>query len=724
MAGLPTLHTLNVALGADGIAVLSIDVPGRAMNVLTPQLQADLAVAIEHVIADSGLRGAVITSGKAGGFVAGADITDLVKLFDAGLTAKQGAEMSRSFSKQLRRLETGGKPIACAINGLALGGGFELALACHYRVLAEDASVGLPEVGLGLLPGAGGTQRVPRLIGIEKAEPLLLTGKPVKAAEALKLGLVDAVVPTAGVVAKAREWLLASPKPTQPWDEKGYRIPGGAGPQASHAARTFTAGTALTAQNTQRNYPAPLAILSCLYEGTQVAFDTGLGIESKYFGQLVAGAVARNMMRTLFLNKGAADKLVARPKDIAKTRVARLGVLGAGMMGAGIAYVSARAGVDVVLLDSTLEQAEKGKQYSAALEQKRVARADIAQPQANALLARIIPTIDYADLANCDLVVEAVFESRGVKAEVTGRAGGAMDETAVLASNTSTLPISDLAAAFPRQADFLGLHFFSPVDKMPLVEVILGRKTSRETLAKALDFVGQLKKTPIVVNDSPGFYTSRVFGAYFQEGLLMLGEGFLPALIENSARAAGMPVPPLAICDEVSMDLQLEVIEQNLADGQMQSPHLPAVLSILRKMVLEFKRLGRRGGAGFYDYLPNGTKHLWPELGTHFPVAADQPAVESLKKRFLYIQALEAARCIEAGVVTRASDADLGSILGVGFPAWTGGTLSFIDMVGISEFVAQCQRFAVLHGPRFKPSAYLEDRAVKEEAFHSTPAVD
>jgi 3-hydroxyacyl-CoA dehydrogenase/enoyl-CoA hydratase/3-hydroxybutyryl-CoA epimerase len=719
------VHTLNVVVGTDGVAIITIELPDRAITVLTPELQAELAAAVERVIGDSALRGAIITSSKPGVFVAGADITQLVKLFGEGLTAKQGAELSRSFSMQLRRLETGGKPIACAINGLALGGGFELALACHYRVLAEEASVGLPEVGLGLLPGAGGTQRVPRLIGIEKAEALLLTGKPVRAAEAFKLGLVDAVVPAVDVIEKAREWLLSSPKATQPWDEKGYKIPGGAGPQASHAARTFTAATALAAQNTQRNYPAPLAILSCLYEGTQVGLDVGLAIESKYFGQLIAGPVARNMMRTLFINKGAADKLAARPKGFEKTRVSRLGVLGAGMMGAGIAYVAAKAGIDVVLMDSTLEQAEKGREYSAAVEQKKVARGEIGRHETDALLARIMPTTDYADLAHCDLVVEAVFESRSVKAEVTGRAGSALGPAAVFASNTSTLPISELAAAFARPTDFIGLHFFSPVDKMPLVEVILGRQTSSATLAKALDFIGQIKKTPIVVNDSPGFYTSRVFGAYFQEGLLMLSEGVLPALIENSARAAGMPVGALAICDEVSIDLQLKVIEQNIADGQIQSPQLPMVLSILRKMVMEFKRPGRRGGAGFYDYLPDGKKRLWPDLATHFPVTANQPDVESLKKRFLYIQALEAARCLEAQVITRPSDADLGSVLGVGFPAWTGGTLSFIDMVGISSFVAECERFAVLYGPRFEPSAYLRARAGRQEAFHSsTVAVD
>lgn len=705
-------------MDADGIAVIAIDLPDRAVNVLTPLLQAELLEAVEQLFDHVEVRGIVITSGKAGAFMAGADINVLVDMFEHGCTANQGSQLSRSFSRQLRRLETGGKPVACAMNGLALGGGFELALACHYRVLADDASVGLPEVGLGLLPGAGGTQRLPRLIGIEKAEPLLLTGKPVKAVEALKLGLVHAIAPADDVLGAARAWLLATPSTTQPWDEKGFRVPGGSGPQAAHAARTFTAATALAAQNTQRNLPAPLAILSCLYEGTLVGFDTGLSIESKYFGQMLASPVARNLIRTLFINKGEADKLVARPEGIAKSRVARLGVLGAGMMGAGIAYVAAKAKIDVVLLDSTSEQAEKGRYHTAKLEQKKLARGDVTQAQVDALLARITPTTDYTDLAECDLVVEAVFESRSVKAEVAGLAGNRLSATAVFASNTSTLPITELAAAFPRPANFIGLHFFSPVDKMPLVEVIVGRETSRQTLARALDFVGQIKKTPIVINDSPGFYTSRVFGSYFQEGLLMLAEGVAPALIENAARAVGMPVGPLAVCDEVTMELQLKVIEQNLADSHMQTAQLPAVLAVLRKMVLECKRIGRRAGAGFYDYLADGSKQLWPDLGVHFPVAEKQPDVEELKQRFLHIQALETVHCAAAEVINRPADADLGSILGVGFPAWTGGTLSYIDTLGLPTFVAQCERLAQRHGPRFEPPAYLRDKASRGELFH------
>ncbi|MFY9329231.1 MAG: 3-hydroxyacyl-CoA dehydrogenase NAD-binding domain-containing protein [Georgfuchsia sp.] len=721
---------LTLSVDKDGIALIVFDLPGRPMNVLTPEFQSELAQAVETVAADAAVKGAILTSGKAGSFIAGADIRQLAESFDQGISAKEGAALSGHLSKIFRRLETCGKPFACAINGVALGGGFEIALACHYRVLAEDASVGQPEVNLGLLPGGGGTQRVPRLIGIEPSLQFLLLGKHLPAREALKLGLVHAVAKSTEVVEKARQWLLTSPNATQPWDDKGYRIPGGAGALAHHAPRSFIAGTAIVAQTTQRNYPAPLAILSCIYEGTQRQMDVGLRIESKYFGQLLSGVVARNLMRTLFINKGTADKLVRRPEGVAKSKVQKLGILGAGMMGAGIAHVSAAAGIDVVLLDSTIEQAEKGKQYSVKLLQKNLDRGKTTPEKVAAQLARIKPTTDYADLAACDLVIEAVFENRAVKKGVTAKAAAAMPETAIFASNTSTLPITGLAEAYPKPQDFIGLHFFSPVDKMPLVEVIVGRKTSQVTLARALDYVAQIKKTPIVVNDSPGFYVNRLFVAFFQEGVLMLEEGVAPALIENAGRMAGMPVGPLAVSDEITLELQLKVIEQNITDGNMASPDLPRVFAVLEMMVNELHRIGRRGGAGYYDYaadkaapLADGRmKGLWPGLAKHFPVKAAQPEVEEVKTRLLYIQALEAARCLEAGVVEHPADADIGSILGIGFPAWTGGALSFIETVGMAAFVKECDRLADRYGERFRPSAWLRQRAEKSELFYPMPA--
>ena len=712
------MKTMNLTVDGDGIALIVIDLPGRPMNVMTPEFLTDLDDLAKRLASDATIKGALLTSGKTGSFVAGADLKDLVQEFDRGITPAKGAQISRHGNDILRRLETCGKPVAVAINGLALGGGFELTLACHYRVLAEHGSVGLPEVNLGLLPGGGGTQRLPRLIGIEKAAPLLLGGTTIKAPEALKLGLVHAVAPADELVAHARAWLLNSPKASQPWDEKGFTIAGGAGPLAPHAGRTFVVGTAVTAQNTQRNYPAPLAILSCIYEGTQLSIDAGLRIEAKYFGKLLASAVARNMIRTLFINKGKADKLSRRPQGIAVGKVRKLGIVGAGMMGSGIAYVSAAAGMDVVLLDSTQQAAEKGKQYSSVLLQKALARGKTTQDKVDALLARIVPTTDYAALSDVDLVVEAVFEDRKVKAEVTGKVDSVLHKGGVFASNTSTLPISSLAETFSRGADFIGLHFFSPVDKMPLVEVIKGRKTSPATLAKALDYVAQIRKTPIVVNDSPGFFTSRVISTYTQEGVLMLTEGVDPALIENAARSAGFPVGPLTIADEVSLELQLNVLRQNIEDGQLKTPDLPRVIEVLQRMVVDLKRTGRRAGAGYYEYPPNGRKHLWSGLSTHWPATAEQPGVEEVKERFLLVQALEAARCVEEGVIEAPGEGDIGSILGIGFPTWTGGVISYIDTLGTTAFVARCHALAAKHGSRFKPSAWLESRADRGENFH------
>jgi 3-hydroxyacyl-CoA dehydrogenase / enoyl-CoA hydratase / 3-hydroxybutyryl-CoA epimerase len=717
-------QNLKVTTGADGVALLAIDLAGRPMNVLTPALLEELAAAIEQLLGDQSVKGIVLTSAKDGAFVAGADIKDMVHAYECGISAAEAAEYTQPLHRLSRRLETGGKPVACAINGLALGGGLELALACHYRVLANDAKavVGLPEVQIGLLPGGGGTQRLPRLIGIEKALPLLLTGRHVRPDEALQLGIVHALAEPAQMVDAARAWLAAQPSAVQPWDQKGYRVPGGAGPLAPHATRSFMAGTALTAQNSQRNYPAPLAILSCVYEGTQLSLDAGLRIEGKYFGRLLSGPVARNLMRTMFVNKGAADKLARRPKAPARTKVGRLGLLGAGLMGGGIAHVAAAAGIEVVLLDTTLEQAQKGRDYSARLLAKDLQKGKIGQDQLDARLARIKPTADYADLAGCDLVVEAVFENREIKAGVTRKTDAVIGSHAVFASNTSSLPITGLAQTFSRPADFIGLHFFSPVEKMPLVEVILGQQTSESTLARALDFVGQLRKTPIVVNDGYGFYTTRVFSTFAQEGQLMLDEGVAPALIENAARQAGMPVGPLAVSDEVTLELQLKGMEQRLADGIVLQPHQQRVLELVRRMVKQFKRIGRRGGAGFYDYPADGRKHLWSGLAQEFPLAATQPEVEELKQRLLCIQALEAARCFEEGVITDAADADLGSILGVGFPAWTGGALSFIDTVGIAQFVSMCEQLAARHGPRFAPSAWLIGRARRGEPWHPRAA--
>jgi 3-hydroxyacyl-CoA dehydrogenase/enoyl-CoA hydratase/3-hydroxybutyryl-CoA epimerase len=714
-------QNIRFSVDADGIALLAIDVAGRPMNVLTPGFQADLTECVEKVASDPAIKGAVICSAKSS-FMAGADIKDMVGAFARGTTAAQASEFSQSLHKLFRRMETCGKPIAAAINGVALGGGFELALACHYRVIEDGpkAGVGLPEVTIGLLPGGGGTQRVPRLIGIPEALRVITEGKQLAPADALKKGLVHEVAPAAEIVERARQWILKGAEGIQPWDKKGFKIPGGAGQTSPAAAQAFMVGAALTARTTMRNYPAPAAILSCVYEGTQVPIEQGLRIESKYFGKLLSGPVARNLMRTMFVNKGLADKLSRRPAAPPKSQVRRLGILGAGMMGAGVAYVSARAGIDVVLLDSTAELAAKGKEYSQQLLAKDVSRGKRTQSDADAILARIKPSTSYADLAGADLVIEAVFENREIKADVTAKTEAVIAKNAVFASNTSTLPISGLAQASKRPAQFIGIHFFSPVDKMPLVEIILGKKTSDDTLARALDYVGQLRKTPIVVNDSRGFYTSRCFGTFCAEGAAMLQEGVNPALIENSAKMAGMPVGPLAVADEVTIDLQWKVIKQTEADLGRKFVK-PVSYDVVKKFVEELKRPGRRFGGGFYDYPQDAKKHLWPGLAEVYPRAAQQPSTEEVQKRLMYIQALETTRCMEEGVVTTAAEADLGSILGWGFPAWTGGTLSYIDTIGIRNFVAECERLAKRYGKRFKPSKWLRERAERDEPFHPAP---
>ena len=712
-------QNIRYSVDGDGIATLLIDVADRPMNVITPGFRKDLAECVEKVASDPAVRGAVIGSAKSS-FMAGADIKDMAAAFQRGLTAAEAAKFSGELNRLLRRLETCGKPFAAAVNGVALGGGFEVALACHYRVMADDpkSGVGFPEVKIGLLPGAGGTQRTPRLIGVTEALRLITEGRQLGAQDALKKGLVNEIAPAAELIQRARQWILKGGEGVQPWDKKGFRVPGGAGMASPAAAQTFMVGTALAAKTTMRNYPAPAAILSCVYEGTLLPMDAALAVESKYFGQLLAGPVARNLMRTMFINKGLADKLSRRPAGPPKSQVRRLGILGAGMMGAGIAHVSALAGMDVVLLDSTLELAAKGKDYSKQLLAKDVGRGKKTQADADAVLARIKPTASYDDLAGCDLVIEAVFENRDIKADVTRKTEAVIPKGAVFASNTSTLPITGLAQASKRPAQFIGIHFFSPVEKMPLVEVIVGKKTSDETLARALDYVAQLRKTPIVVNDSRGFYTSRCFGTFVNEGIAMLQEGVAPALIENGAKMAGMPVGPLAVGDEVTIDLSWKIMRQTEQDLGRRFQR-PVTYETVRKFVEELKRPGKRFGAGFYDYPKDAKKHLWPGLADVFPRAPMQLPVEEVEKRFLCIQALETARCMEEGVVTTAAEADLGSILGWGFPAWTGGTLSYIDTIGIRAFVAECDRLAKRYGKRFKPSKWLRERAKRNEPFHA-----
>jgi 3-hydroxyacyl-CoA dehydrogenase/enoyl-CoA hydratase/3-hydroxybutyryl-CoA epimerase len=711
-------NTIQYFVDRGGIALLTFDLPGKSMNVLTPELMQELDTLVERAAADDAVKGIVLTSGKQA-FIAGADIKDMVTAYDRGVTPREAYEFSYSLNRTLRKMETCGKPVAAAINGLALGGGLEVCLACHYRVLADHpkAVLGFPEVNIGLLPGAGGTQRTPRLIGFRNAATMVLQCRYQKPQEALEMGLVHELAPADQVVERARHWVLHEGDPVAPWDKKGFKMPHG-GLMSPATAQIFMAGNALVAKNTRHNYPAPIAAQSAMFEGCATSFDDGLKIESQYFGTLLAGPVARNMMRSLFVNKGKADKLARRPEGVEKSQVKKLGILGAGMMGAGIAYVSAQAGIEVVLLDTSQESAEKGKAYSEGLLRKAVERGKTTEDKASALLGLIKPTTNYHDLAGCDLVIEAVFENVKIKADVTAKTEAVVPETCIFASNTSTLPITGLAEASERPEQFIGLHFFSPVDKMPLVEVILGKKTNDEAIARSLDYVQQIRKTPIVVNDSRGFYTSRVFSTFTAEGITMLAEGVKPGLIENAARMTGMPVGPLAVTDEVTLELANKIGKETAA---ALGREYPGNLSeeVLHKMVDELDRKGKRFGKGFYDYPADAKKHLWDGLAGHFPVADEQPEVSELKKRFLTIQALETARCFEEGVLTHAEDADIGSIFGWGFPPYTGGTLSYIDTIGIREFVAECDRMAAAYGERFEASDWLRERAENGQDFFS-----
>jgi 3-hydroxyacyl-CoA dehydrogenase/enoyl-CoA hydratase/3-hydroxybutyryl-CoA epimerase len=709
---------IRLTIDADGIGLLVLDVPDAPLNPLSDLAIGQMDAALDSLLA-GGARGLVIGSAKRC-FAAGWNLKDLLELFAAGLPPAELARRTAGFSRFLRRLETAGIPVAAAINGFALGGSLELALACHHRVLADapDAVVGLPEVKVGLLPGGGGTQRLPRLIGARAALPLLLEGSSVPPAKALELGIVHALAPAAEVLERARGWVRAATEAKQPWDRPQYAVPGGATLASAEYSDLMMLATPSVAKAGYGNYPAPTQILAAVYEGLALPIDRGLSVERRCFATLAAGPVARNLIRTTFVNKGRADKLAQRPAGAPARPVTRLGVLGAGMMGGGLALVAAGRGLDAVVLDTSEELAARARAYSRRVLDRDVEKGRLARGDADAWLARIRPTTDYAALDGCEFVIEAVFENRAVKADVTRRAEERLDGRAVFATNTSTLPISGLAAASVRPERFIGMHFFSPVERMPLVEIIRGRATGDEALALALDLARVLGKTPIVVNDSRGFYTSRVFGTYIYEGQALLQEGVHPALIENAGRFAGMPVGPLAVMDEVSLELQYHVVKQAQADLGAAFVE-PVSWKLLRHFVEDLKRVGRKAGGGFYEYPAGGRKFLWPGLAREYPPAADQPSLELVKKRLLYIQALESARCLEEGVLTRPEDGDLGSVYGWGFPSWTGGTLSLIDTVGVRTFVDECRRFADRHGPRFEPGPQLLERAREGRAFHA-----
>ena len=710
--------TVTMDVDHDGIAVLTIDVKDKPMNVITADFDQDLGQCLESVISDEKIVGAVITSAK-NDFMAGADLKSMLPAL-RGLSDKSDVvEKVIASNQTMRKMETCGKPFVAAINGTALGGGLELTLACHYRIAVDrpDAVLGLPEVMVGLLPGGGGTQRLPRLIGVQAALELMTQGKHLKPLQAKGLGIVNELASKEELIDKAKAWIKDKGDAVQPWDKKGFKVPGGLDANKVGTIQTFSVVNALVAKNTNHNYPAPISIVSCVYEGCQIPIDSGLRIEAKYFVELLTGQVAGNMIRSLFINKQSADKLRARPEGVEKSKVTTLGMLGAGMMGSGIALVSARAGMNVVLLDSTEEQAAKGKQYTEKFLEKRVARKKMSSDDAAAMLDRIKVTTDYNDLESCELIIEAVFEDREIKAGVTQATEAVIAESAIFASNTSTLPISGLAEASKRPKSFIGLHFFSPVERMPLVEVILGKETSDEALARALDYVQQIKKTPIVVNDSRGFFTSRVFSMACNEANTMLTEGVSPALIENAARHAGYPVGPLAVQDETSIELGYKIHLQTMED--MGDAYKPASGWEVSAKLVELERLGKKYGKGFYDYPEGAKKRLWPGLADLFPVSDQQPDVEEVKSRLMTIQALDAYRCLEEHVLMSPDDGDIGSILGWGFPPWSGGVFSYIDTVGIEKFVERCDDYSQRLGERFTVPDSLREKANKKESFYS-----
>jgi len=705
--------------GQDGIVVLTLDMPGQSANTMNGAYREAMAATVQRLEAEKDdLAGVVITSAKKT-FFAGGDLNELIKVDKAH--AKDFYDGVLVLKAQLRRLETLGKPVVAAINGAALGGGWEICLACHYRVALDDKSVqlGLPEVTLGLLPGGGGVVRMVRMLGLEKALPYLLEGKKVRPQQALLAGLVNELAADRDeLLAKSRAWILANPDAKQPWDNKGYQIPGGT-PSSPKVAQMLAIAPSILRSKTQGCFPAPEKILCAAVEGAQVDFDTAHLIETRYFTELVTGQVAKNMIGTFWFQLNEINAGRSRPQGYAPYVTRKVGVLGAGMMGAGIAYVSASAGIDVVLKDINLAAAEKGKAHSAALLDKKVSRGQLTAEQRETTLARILPTASDDDLAGCDLIIEAVFEDRELKAKVSAAAQHVVGTDAVIASNTSTLPISGLATAVPDQAKFIGLHFFSPVDKMPLVEIIKGVRTSDATLARGFDFVLQIKKTPIVVNDSRGFFTSRVFGTFTNEGIAMLGEGVAAPMIETEARKAGMPVGPLAVSDEVSLSLMSHIRQQAAKDLQAEGKAVPThpATAVIDLLVNEYKRVGKAAGGGFYEYPNGGQKYLWPELKSRFERPDQRISPQDVRDRLLFIQAIETVRCVEEGVLMSTADANVGSIFGIGFAAWSGGALQFINQYGLNDFIARARYLAEQYGERFAPPALLLEKAAQGDTF-------
>ncbi|CBL46623.1 3-hydroxyacyl-CoA dehydrogenase [gamma proteobacterium HdN1] len=704
---------------SDNIVVLTMDMPGQSANTMNAAFTEAFDGVLTRLEKEEKLAGVVVASAKKT-FFAGGDLNDLIKVTPEN--AEQFYQATNVIKGHLRRLEKLKAPVVAAINGAALGGGLEICLACNYRIALNDRKIklGLPEVTLGLLPGAGGIVRMTRMLGLEAALPLLLEGKQLAPDAAKAAGIINEIADSPeDMLAKAKAWCKANANAQQPWDQKGYKVPGGT-PSTPALAQKLPIIPAFLLNKTKGCYPAPEAILSAAVEGLQVDFDTAIKIEGRYFVSLATGQVSKNMINAFFFNLQEINKGASRPKGVPVKPVKKVGILGAGMMGAGIAYVSAMSGIEVVLKDISDENAQKGKDYSVKLLAKRVSKGQMTQEKADGILAKIKPTGNAADLAGCDLVVEAVFEKRELKASVTKEAEAVMDANGTFASNTSSLPITGLAEASVRPEKFIGLHFFSPVDKMPLVEIICGKKTSQETLAHALDYVLQIKKTPIVVNDARGFFTTRVIGTYVNEGLRLLAEGAAASSIEMAAARAGFPIGTLAISDELNFttmrNIRLQAEKDLAAEGKSLPADDPSKI-ILDTMIDKLGRTGKLGGAGFYEYPQAGKKHLWSGLKELFNKADASIPFEDMGDRFLFIQSLEAVRCMEEGVIERVADANIGSIMGIGFPPWTGGVIQFINGYGLRKFVARAQELAARYGERFNPPALLVEKAEKGETF-------
>ncbi|RWC96514.1 MAG: 3-hydroxyacyl-CoA dehydrogenase [Mesorhizobium sp.] len=721
-----TNFTLDI--DADGIALVTWNMPDRSMNVFTEEVMRELNAIVDHVAGDAAIKGAVITSGK-DTFSGGADITLLQKMLgafaadkakDLGKATKALFDNAGVMTGLFRKIETSGKPWVSAINGTCMGGAFEMSLACHGRVAADSDKVkmALPEVKIGIFPGAGGTQRVPRLTDPQQALQMLTTGQTLTPQKAKAMGLIHEIAEPSKLVETAKAMIKNGLKPVAPWDEKGFKLPGG--PVYSAAgANLWPPAIAILRRETFGNYPAAAAILKCVYEGLLVPFDTALRIEQRYFTEIMQTREAAAMIRSLFVSLQELNKGARRPAGVPDTKFKKIGILGAGFMGAGIAYVTAKAGIPVVLLDRDMESAEKGKAHSDSLISDQVKKGRAKPEEKDKLLSLITPTADYADLAGCDLVVEAVFEDSAVKKSATEKAEAVLKSSAIFASNTSTIPITSLAKNSARPKNFVGIHFFSPVDKMMLVEIILGKKTGDKALATAIDFVRAIKKTPIVVNDTRGFYVNRCVLRYMSEAYKMLIEGVPAPMIENAAKAAGMPVGPLALTDETAIDLAQKIMKQTIRDIGEKAVD-PKQMALINTMVDTHGRFGRKNGKGFYDYPAKpAKKKLWPGLKDLYPqLKPEKIDYEELKRRLLGTIALEAARVMEEGIVTDPREADVGSILAFGFAPFTGGALSYIDGIGAQQFVKIAKGLQKKYGAEFKAPKLLLDMAEKGETFY------